>query len=253
MRLTIGMASYDNYAEAWFTIQALRMYHDLTDCEILIVDNYGSESLRNFVQGWGGDQVRYIRDTTETGTAWAKNKVFEHARGDIVLCIDSHVFLQPGALESIHETDDLIQGPLKLAGNDSYYLAMVPVWRSHMWGIWADPVKSLPDNPIEIWGMGMGCFYTSRKSWLKYNEKFRGFGGEEGYIHEKYKLAGKRVISDPALVWQHYFREDLTSPPYHLSVFDKARNYMIGFQELGLDTKPLIDAFGKDIISKVKI
>ncbi len=252
MRLTVGMASYDNYAETWFTVQALRMFHDLSDCEILIVDNFGSDVLHEYVKKQGAGVVRYERRTERQGTAWAKNRVFEHAKGAIVLCIDSHVLLKRGAIESIHETEDLIHGPLIYTDCKTYSTAMLPVWRGHMWGIWADVVKKLPDNPVDIWGMGMGCFYTCKNSWLGYNEKFKGFGGEEGYIHEKYRQAGRRVISDPRLAWQHFFRPNNTNPPFKLSIYDKARNYLIGFKELGLDPQEMAEHFGKDVMRKAR-
>ena len=245
MKLTIGIPTHSNYTEVWFTVQALRLYHDLTDCEILIVDNASCEHTRKFVEAQGEGLIRYVRENSAQGTAYAKNKVFEHALGDIVLCVDSHVLLTPDAIESIEPTDDLITGPLLLANQKEYYTDLKPVWRSGMWGIWGDVKKDLPVDPFEVWGMGCGCFYTNRKSWLKYNEQFRGFGGEEGYIHEKYRQAGRKVICNPALIWHHYFRPDMSSVKYPLLLKDKARNYLIGLKELGLPLDEVYKQFGK--------
>ena len=36
--LTIGMPTYKDFDGVYFTIQALRMYHDLNDVELLVVD-----------------------------------------------------------------------------------------------------------------------------------------------------------------------------------------------------------------------
>ena len=245
MKLTIGIPTHSNYAEVWFTVQALRLYHDLTDCEILIVDNANCEHTKTFAEKHGKGLIRYVRENSVQGTAYAKNKVFEHALGDVVLCIDSHVLLAPGAIESIQPTDDLITGPLLLSGQNAYHNEMLPVWRGGMWGIWDGTIKDLPKEKRVIWGMGCGCFYTNRKSWLKYNEEFRGFGGEEGYIHEKYRQAGRKVICDPALVWHHYFRPDMSSVKYPLLLKDKARNYMIGMGELGLPLDDVYKEFGE--------
>jgi hypothetical protein len=44
---------------------------------------------------------------------------------------------------------------------------------------------------------GMGVFACRKNNWLGFNPKFRGFGGEEGYIHEKYRKNGKQVICLP--------------------------------------------------------
>jgi len=38
MFLTIGMPTYDDFDGVYFTLQALKSYHDLTDVELLVVD-----------------------------------------------------------------------------------------------------------------------------------------------------------------------------------------------------------------------
>ncbi len=55
--LTIGMAIYKDFDGAYFTIQALRMYQDMTDTELVVVDNFGDDHIRDFVQGWAQGQV----------------------------------------------------------------------------------------------------------------------------------------------------------------------------------------------------
>ena len=41
-RLTIGMATYDDYDGVFFSVQAIRMYHpEITDqIELLVIDEY---------------------------------------------------------------------------------------------------------------------------------------------------------------------------------------------------------------------
>ena len=41
MLLTIGMAVYDDWGGVYFTVEALRMYQNLSDVEILVIDNKG--------------------------------------------------------------------------------------------------------------------------------------------------------------------------------------------------------------------
>lgn len=53
MKWTIGMPCYNNFTEVFFTIQSLRLYHDLSDAEILVVDNYGDKTLENWVKNNG--------------------------------------------------------------------------------------------------------------------------------------------------------------------------------------------------------
>jgi hypothetical protein len=253
MRLTIGMPSHNNFGEVFATVQALRLYHNLKDYEILIIDNFGDPILENFVKKHGDGIVRYEKFTENIGPACAKNMVFELARGEMVLCMDSHVFLALGALDDISPTDNLIQGPLLYNNLRDYCCEWLPVWRGHMWGIWGpySPLNKLRKEPFEIWGMGCGCFLTSKSGWLGFNKNFRGFGGEEGYLQEKYRKAGRKVICNPKMVWVHQF--DGKKNTYPLKLSDRVRNYVIGFNEIGLDIDPVIQHFGKQLVDQAKI
>ena len=51
MELTVGMATYRDFDGVYFTIQALRLYHDMEGVEVLVVDNFGCETTRAFVEG----------------------------------------------------------------------------------------------------------------------------------------------------------------------------------------------------------
>jgi glycosyltransferase involved in cell wall biosynthesis len=128
------------------------MYHDLTGCEILVVDNYGDPELEKFIKNQGQGVVRYEKYLNSTGPAGAKNAVFELAKGEMVLCIDSHIMLAPGALKNIPVTDDLIHGPLLYNDLKNYVCEFEPVWRGHMWGIWSNycTYDKLPEEPFEI-------------------------------------------------------------------------------------------------------
>ena len=84
-----------------------------------------------------------------------------------------------------------------------------------------------------------------RESWLGYNEHAVGFGGEECYIHEKYRKAGRKAICLPFLKWLHRFQrvEDIE---YAAKVEYKLRNYILEFTELNLDLSPLRKHFVED-------
>src|SRR3954451_22538051 len=94
--LTIGMPTYNDFDGVYFTLQALRQYQDLADTELLVVDNYGCEDTRTFVENW--TRGRYIRATDVVGTAAPRDLVFREAQGQAVLCCDSHVLFAPGAI-----------------------------------------------------------------------------------------------------------------------------------------------------------
>lgn len=248
MKLTIGLPCYNNFTEVFYTVQALRMYHDLTDCEILVIDNFGKDpELEKFVKNQGAGIVRYEKCAEGTGPAYAKDQVFRKAKGDMVLCLDSHVMLAKGALDNIPFTDDFIQGPLMYCDLKHYACEWKPVWRGNMWGIWGDCVTKLPEQPFDIWGSGCGCFMTKRESWLGFNPDFKGFGGEEGYIQEKYRKAGRKVLCNPKLVWMHQFDRKI---PHQVLIIDRIANYIIGFKELGLDLTPIKEHFGQQQFSQ---
>src|SRR5215216_6047874 len=93
------MATYNDFDGVYFTLQALRLYHDLEDVELLVVDNFGCEHTQQFVDGWV--KGRYVLATEAVGTAAAKNRVFEEALGDAVLCCDSHVLFWSDAIKRL--------------------------------------------------------------------------------------------------------------------------------------------------------
>jgi len=79
---------------------------------------------------------------------------------------------------------------------------------------------------------------------LGFHPGFRGFGGEEGYIHEKFRRAGRRCLCLPWLRWTHRFGRP-RGVPYPLTVEDKLRNYVLGHTELGFDLTPVLAHFSK--------
>jgi hypothetical protein len=226
------------------------MYHNLSNCEILVVDNYGDDMLKKFIKEQCKDIARYEKFTESVGSSCAKNKVFELAQGDMVMCIDSHTMLVPGSLKNIPITDDLIQGPMVYNDLKNFVWEWKPVWRGHMWGVWGDYSEKLPSAPVEIWGCGGGLLLTKKSTWLGFNPKFRGFGGEEGYIHEKYRKAGRKVWSYPNLIWMHQFERKI---PYPLHLTDRVINYIVGFEELQLDLNPIKEHFGQELFEKALI
>jgi hypothetical protein len=247
--LTIGMATFGDFDGVYFTLQSLRLYHDLKDTELIVVDNRGDDAIRHLVEGWLGG--RYILATEVVGTAYPRDLVFREARGEAVLCCDSHVLFAEGAISRLKRfyaeyprSEDLLQGPLVYDDTQLLATHMKPQWREQMWGTWAsDPRGRDPDSePFEIPMQGLGAFSCRRHAWLGFHPAFRGFGGEEGYIHEKFRRAGRRTLCLPGLRWLHRFNRP-GSVLFPLLVEDKLRNYLIGHLELGLDTRPVLEHF----------
>ena len=250
MRWTVGMPSYKNFTEVWFTVQALRMYHDDIDMEIVIVDNYGDLALAEWARKDGNGQIVYDKFTSQVGVSPAKNRIFEIARGDNVLVIDSHILVAKGALSWDIPDDGLYQGPLIRGSRKGYMCEWLPQWRSRMWGIWGPAVTQLPEKRFPIWAQGAGFFACRREAWLGFNKDFRGFGGETGYVQEKWRRNGRQVWCEPRMVWQHFFNSAKLGGraiTYPLQIVDRVRNYIIGYKEIGLDTKPIREHFGKEL------
>ena len=243
------MATYDDFNGVYFTVQALRLYQDMQDVELLVVDNFGCESTKSLVEGWAGG--RYVLRNDIQGTAAPRDLVFREAAGDIVVCCDSHVLFPKDVIARLKQfydeqpdCDDLLQGPLLYDDVTSISTHLDPVWRDEFYGIWAtDPRGVDPEGePFEIPMQGLGAFACRRSAWLGFNPAFRGFGGEEGYIHEKFRQAGRRTLCLPWFRWMHRFGRP-SGVPYRLTLEDKFRNYLIGHAELGLDLAPLLTQF----------
>jgi hypothetical protein len=141
---------------------------------------------------------------------------------------------------------DLLQGPLVYDDGEQVSTHFDPVWRDQMWGTWAtDPRGSDPDGePFEIPMQGLGVFSCRTDAWPGFPPGLRGFGGEEGYIHERFRRAGQRCLCLPWLRWMHRFGRP-RGVPYPLTVDDKVRNYLLGHADLGLDPAPVIAHFSQ--------
>ena len=246
--LTIGMPTFDDYDGVYFTVQALRLYHPevMRDVEILVVDNNpggpAGPALIAMAERCG---LRYVPYDEVQGTAPAKNQVFRQASTPWVMCVDCHVLFAPGAIrrfldwvDANPDSNDLLQGPLM---DDSLQPGILsthfrPTWDGFMFGQWDidDRGKNLGGEPFEIPMQGLGVFACRKEAWLGFNPAFRGFGGEEGYIHYKYELAGYRTLCLPFLRWMHRF--DRPVPPAYANTLEgRLRNYLLGCAEIGQD------------------
>jgi hypothetical protein len=93
-----------------------------------------------------------------------------------------------------------------------------------------------------------------KDAWPGFNRHFRGFGGEEGYIHEKVRQMGGKTLCLPFLRWLHRFSRP-QGVPYPLTWEDRIHNYVIGHRENGLDEAEIKEHFsafvGKGVVDKV--
>lgn len=257
--LTIGMAVYDDYDGVYFTIQSLRMgeYKNLIH-EIIVIDNNPTSAsglaTSKFVSSLGSI-AKYVPYTETTSTA-IRTKLFDLATGDYVLVMDCHVLLDPcgatGMAKFLDEPirHDLFHGVLLYDTLTNAATEMSAEWRKKFYGVWkCRPNINITDDPFEIQMHGMGMFMSSKAGWLGFNPLFRGFGGEEGYIHEKYRLAGRKVICLPFVRWLHRFGRP-NGVPYRNKIEDRIFNYTVGWTEVGLDINAMIDHFSSQMDAK---
>ena len=250
------MVTYDDFDGVYFSIQAIRMFHKeiLNDIEFIVIDNNPNEAHGAAVKGfcnWIIDQpIKYIPFTEYKSTA-IRSKIFEHATTPYVLVMDCHIMFEQGALRKLIDYFDtgkddgnLLQGPMVYDDLKNISTHFDLVWRAQMWGTWAtdERGKDANNEPFEIPSQGLGCFACRKDSWLGFNPKFRGFGGEEGYIHEKYRKAGKKAMCLPFLRWVHRFGRP-NGVKYPLLMELKVKNYFIGFEEVGFDVEPIYKHF----------
>jgi len=253
--LTIGCATIRDYHGLYFTIQSLRLQamgrgiHE--DIEFVVVDqdpkNEHGEAAKAFIEGYANKRcagARYIAMPEMRGTTQPRQRIFDEAKGDWVMVLDSHVLLPPGVLRLIHHwcishpaDNDLHQGPLLYDGLDGESVSthFDDIWRGGMWGRWqTDHAALAAGKPFPIHAQGLGMFVARRESWPGFDRRWRGFGGEEGCIHEVFRHRGDLALCHPAWLWVHRFAKPggVSVPAY---TYSKARNYVLGFQRVGRD------------------
>ena len=147
-------------------------------------------------------------------------------------------------LKAHRDTRDLLHGPLLYDDLRSFSTHFAPEWRGGMYGTWATDPRGTDSEaePFEIPMQGLGLFVCRRDAWPGFNPRLHGFGGEEGYMHEKVRRAGGRVLCLPFLRWVHRFGRS-NGIQYRNVWEDRIRNYGLVHDELGWDLAPMFEHF----------
>lgn len=254
MQLTIGIAAYDEFDSLFFTVQALRIYHDLSDCEIVVVDNNpdgpAADAIKGLIRACKS-KGRYV-PYRERGSCPPRDHIFTVAESPYVLVIDSHVLLLPGSIDKLlqyyrdkPDTSDLIHGALlfgMLSPKPSTH--MIPEWRSEMYGRWAkDPRGENPEGePFQIPMHGLGLFSCRKTAWPGFTNGLVGFSGGEGAIHAKFRNRGDRVLCHPGVRWVHKFVR-VQGTPFHVDREEKIKNVIRAWDDTGIDLLPMVNHY----------
>lgn len=331
-QLSIGMAHFDDFDGAYFTIQSLILHHQVIDCEIVVIDNSPeiaevANSIKALLHNVSGKicGAKYVAFPGAVGTSQSRNEIFKQASFDHVLCLDCHVLLANDAIAALQryfgshpDSSDLITGPMSYDHHQDVVTHLSDQWRGHMWGTWGQawrcecdalfetyeipdeagqasrcgfrtlamnpqslihcngcfralpvlewpghetmlekigcwrPGRNKAEKAFDIPGMGLGLFACRKDAWLGFNPNFSGFGGEEMYIHEKFRRAGHRCLNLPALGWLHRFGRPghKGGAPYPLRLEDRVRNYVIGLTEIGIPLDRAHEHFTKNGLSE---
>lgn len=247
-KLTIGMATYDDYDGVFFSVQSLRMYHpicaDQNLVEFIVLDNnpesaHGKECKKFIENGVrGGTYIPY----SENPSSFNKYKIADHAQGEYVLIIDCHVLIQSDGISNLlkyfdenYPCKDLVQGPLLYDDLTNVSTHFDPVWRGDMYGVWSTNRTAYDlGHPFEIPMQGMGLLSFKKSEWHGISPHFKGFGAEEGYIAEKFRQWGGKNVCLPALKWNHRFGRP-NGVKYRLVLEDRIWNYFVGWLEITQD------------------
>jgi len=249
---SLVMPTCNDFHGVAFTLKAAQLYHSEYIDDYVVVDNcengsVHSQPTKGITESIGG---KYIPFASCKGTACAKNEAIKWAKNDYVICLDSHVLLYPNACKALQDfinknepQNHLIHGPIMQDSGQVMATHFDPVWRGEMYGVWGlDKQAYDQGKPFEISGMGMGCFAVNKRFWPGFHKDFKGFGGEEMYIHEKYRQLGGKVVCLPQFRWWHRFARP-GDKGYHHTIDEKVYNYVVGWRDLGLDLSPIYDNF----------
>jgi glycosyltransferase involved in cell wall biosynthesis len=254
MKLTIGMANYADAQGAWWTLSSLRLHHvplSSKDIELLVVDDM-PQANQELQTSCALAKARYIHAPKNLGPAHAKNSVFEHARGEHVLLLDSHVLLGEchidtllKLIDSVCIGDDMWVGPLVNEAGEVIATELVPELRGGMLGVWHVRPQMPPWCEVQAHGTAYMCM--RRESWPGFSQHFQGFAGEEVYIHEKVRRQGGRVFCHSGLSWCHRFMRFGVAPQYRLTLNDKYRNHLVAAYECGWSVEQMRNYFRRKL------
>lgn len=188
-RLTVGMATYDDFEGTWATIQSIFLHNKWRspdDVQVVVIDTspQGSEHRRlvrdligkggNSLAGSRSQNLKYIAYDGPPSTTRPRDMVFDHADSPVVCVMDCHVMLPSDRLSRLldwfeaHETfDGLIHGPIVYDNLHVISTHFSDQFRGGMWGTWGN-----------AWRSPMGQLFTTESEEVTDEDRPRASDGK---------------------------------------------------------------------------
>jgi glycosyltransferase involved in cell wall biosynthesis len=190
-----------------------------TDCdfEIVVVDDDSQDGCCYFLKKNKNEKIKLI-NTEGLGAANARNAGAEHAKGDIFIFCDAHLFFEDYWIDRLIEP---IQKGIADATNPGIADVKNPenigygyTWNENLEPKWNREKKKEPyPSPL----LAGGCLAISRKAFEDidgFERGFRVWGREDEEISLKLWLFGYKCYIVPDVTVLHVFRP--TAPPFEL-------------------------------------
>lgn len=253
--LTIAIATLNDHEGLWWTLQILNDFHGdfLPRCQLVIVDQdpdseHGRENAnlairklkRQIGKGTLWESVKYQPFRAPRGIGPARNRLFAESDSPAVLVMDSHVSLQPGALEKLLEfyeetlSDNLLVGPLVSDEGNFVWTHQEDGGDGHWQWARDEDLADAAAAPKEIQTQGLGLFSCRKEAYPGFHAAQQGFGCAESLFCEKFRSRGDHVICLPWLRWKHRFVR-IGGAPYEVEKVDVFSNYLLELISAGID------------------
>lgn len=260
--LTVGTFFYGNELRLLSTIHSLQSQNiteDLRLVEVLLVVPFGEVVTQRITHALNllSNQflVHIVQPSIEVfHPSGFRDFLFCKAQAPYVLCLEAGIQIFPETLIALHNyfsnnptSSDLLQGFFQLKLHGETYVSKQGSWSftdqksaitSLRWSPQLEPEDSAKETQEITTQQHLGLFACRRDAWLGFNPRFRGLGGEEGYLHTKFRQVHQRVFALPCLLWK-YDTDLVDSQVRNVYWFDLLYNYAVGYRELGKDLKQL--------------
>lgn len=262
--LSIIIATRNEPANLWFTLQGLRMQIvDWENIEVVVADNEpekvaaGKQPVTEKILREAGFPLwRWIDASQTKSPYYPRDLGAKMCEGKWLLFLDSHVLLGPGFLENVLTglrqelvpENSLTHYPVSFGGPNRIYGHYHLRPDGDFWGGW-QPLDRKP-APYRIAASGIWAYLVEKSYYLDvvegFNPNFAGYSGGEPYLDLKVWMLGGSVWVDPRYFGLHY------SGPrgYAASWDDRVRNFALAVSVVAPEK---LDSFSKAMAEKTKL